>query len=301
MKRFATVLTLIAAGGAFNAPPALSSPHASPTLTLAVRGFAKVRLRVRAGATAAPAGFTVQWMRLSDFIDNGGQWYPGPSAIQGVATFDGVPTLNDWGAEDYILDANELVTIEIGDLLGETGVTTNQPDELEAGTQYVFAAFVVESPGYEASARTADLFVSTRGGQDCTYTIGYWKNHEEDWPVTSLLVGDVSYTKAQLLDILHEPVRGNGLISMSHQLIGTKLNVANGAGAIEVLSTILAADALIAGLVIPPVGSGYLQPSTTSPHTQTLDDFNNGIVGPGHCGSTGVEASTWGRIKGGYR
>ena len=31
------------------------------------------------------------------------------------------------------------------------------------------------------------------------------------WPVTELQLGNVTYTQQQLLDILHQPVRGNGL------------------------------------------------------------------------------------------
>src|SRR5688572_26907655 len=65
-------------------------------------------------------------------------------------------------------------------------------------------------------------------GDDCVFTQGYWKNHAEAWPVSTLVLGTVSYSQAQLLEILRTPVRGNGLISLAHQLIAAKLNVANG-------------------------------------------------------------------------
>jgi hypothetical protein len=119
---------------------------------------------------------------------------------------------------------------------------------------------------------------------NCTYTQGYWKNHEEAWLVDTLMLGTRTYPQTQLLSILEQPVQGNGLISLAHQLIAAKLNIAKGASApAGVTTTITSADTLIGGLVIPPIGSGYLVPSATNGLTNALDDYNKGVVGPGHC------------------
>lgn len=120
-------------------------------------------------------------------------------------------------------------------------------------------------------------------GDDCTLTQGFWKNHPEAWPVSSLVLGSVTYTADQLEDIFDQPVAGNGLISLAHQLIAAKLNIANGAGPNSVQDDVDAADALIDGLVVPPVGSGFLAPSVTSALNDSLTDFNEGTTGPGHC------------------
>ncbi|MGH9930975.1 MAG: hypothetical protein ACREA9_17345 [Pyrinomonadaceae bacterium] len=120
----------------------------------------------------------------------------------------------------------------------------------------------------------------------CTRTQGYWKNHADAWPVQSLTLGTVTYTKAQLISILRTPVRGNGLISLSYQLIAAKLNQASGTSVPPaVASAIAAADALIGGLVVPPIGSGSLAPDSTSSLTAILDAYNNGLTagGPPHC------------------
>ena len=120
----------------------------------------------------------------------------------------------------------------------------------------------------------------------CTFTQGFWKNHPNSWPVQTLKLGTVTYTKAQLISILNTPVGGNGLISLSYQLIAAKLNIASGASVPpDVSSAIAAADALIGGLVVPPVGSGFLSPSATDTLTTTLDTYNNGLAagGPAHC------------------
>ncbi len=120
----------------------------------------------------------------------------------------------------------------------------------------------------------------------CVRTQGFWKTHPNAWPVTSLTLGTVTYTQTQLLSILNQPVSGNGLISLAHQLIAAKLNAANGASLpVGVQAAIGAADALIGGLVVPPVGSGSLAPSATSGLTATLDSYNQGLSpgGPAAC------------------
>ncbi len=113
------------------------------------------------------------------------------------------------------------------------------------------------------------------------FTQGYWKNHPDAWPVESLKLGEVGYTKEQLLRILRQPVRGNGLVALAHQLIAAKLNVALNEAAgyaapEEVAQAIAQADALIGVLVVPPVGNGWLPPSVTSDLVMTLDEYNEG-------------------------
>jgi hypothetical protein len=44
-----------------------------------------------------------------------------------------------------------------------------------------------------------------------------------------------------------------------------------------------AADALVGSRVVPPVGSGYLAPSSTSALNTALTNFNEGLTGPEHC------------------
>jgi len=129
------------------------------------------------------------------------------------------------------------------------------------------------------------------GGEACGFTQGYWKNHPAAWPVSSLKLGSVEYSKAELLAIFGQPVAGNGLISLAHQLIAAKLNIANGANGSAISDEIAAADALIGALEVPPVGSGYLSPSSTSSLVDALDQFNNTAecAGPPVCGNGVVE------------
>jgi hypothetical protein len=120
-------------------------------------------------------------------------------------------------------------------------------------------------------------------GDNCTFTQGYWKNHPEAWPVGSLKIGGVTYTKQQLLDILRTPPKGNATYILIHQLIAALLNQANGANTSVVNQTIANAQAF---LVAHPLGSN-LSPAhrlIAIKLASILDLFNNGIIGSGHCG-----------------
>jgi hypothetical protein len=103
--------------------------------------------------------------------------------------------------------------------------------------------------------------------------------------VTSLTLGTVTYSQTDLLKILNQPVKGNGLVSLAHQLIAAKLNIANGASGSAIATTIATADSTIGALVVPPVGSGSLSTSSVGTLVNALDSYNNGLLsgGPGHC------------------
>jgi hypothetical protein len=105
------------------------------------------------------------------------------------------------------------------------------------------------------------------------------------WPVQSLTLGTVPYDQAQLCSIFNEPVGGNGLVSLAHQLIAAKLNIASGADSTAIAATIAHADALIGTLMIPPVGLGFLAPSVVAADVANLTAFNEGTLvnGPPHC------------------
>ncbi len=140
------------------------------------------------------------------------------------------------------------------------------------------------SPTPTATATATPTPTSTPAG--CVFGQGYWKNHPDQWPVTELQLGNVTYTQQQLLDILHQPVRGNGLVLLAHQLIAAKLNIANGADGSCIEQTIADADALIGDLVVPPVGTGYLAPRDVSALADTLDQYNEGFLCAPSCEET---------------
>jgi hypothetical protein len=112
----------------------------------------------------------------------------------------------------------------------------------------------------------------------CVLTQGFWKNHPDDWPVDSLYIGDVLYTKAQLIAFLKKPVKGNGMISLGHQLIAAKLNYEKCGRTICWLEGAFDnVDAWIkskGGLI-----SGYIPPSAASYWVTFFTMFNEGKFG----------------------
>lgn len=261
-----------------------------------------ISITVTAGPnTGAPAGFSLQWMTAEAFAANGNQWYASDDARLCKASFSGNANLSR-----YNLGKGESVTVKIGEFLFDEGASTNCDGALKCGTAYVFRAFAHANNTLNRSDFSANLTCSTLtcgSTGTCTYTQGYWKTHGAAgpaserildefgnitgyvsvWPVHDLALGTVSYTEQQLQSIFDTPAGGNGLIALAHQLIAAKLNIANGADGSAIAADIAAADALIGGLVVPPVGTGYLAPSATGALITALANYNEGATGPGHC------------------
>ncbi len=122
---------------------------------------------------------------------------------------------------------------------------------------------------------------ATPGG--CVRGPGYWKNHPGQWPVTQLQLGKRNYKKQQLLSILHQPVRGNGLVSVAHQEIAAKLNIVNGADGSCIAQTLADLDALIGNRIIPLVGNGYLRPRNVAFYVSTVSRYNEGMLCAPNC------------------
>jgi hypothetical protein len=265
------------------------------------------------GATGAPAGFSIQWMTKAEFDvygwpDDSGSPFPRETFCK--ASFSG----NAFGSR-YNLGPGDCVTVRIGDLLFDNGASTSEGCDvaLKCGTTYVFRAFAHATRSLRRSDFTGNLECSTEAcdpGGRCTLTQGFWRTHPCDWPSpfmpgangtasptqcaltgnlnqrcacdssNTIMLGSNAYTQCQLLCILATPAGGNnGLISLAHQLIAAKLNTLNGAGCSSANSIIAAADALIGNLVVPPIGSGFLQPSVTSNLVTALNNYNNGSGG----------------------
>ena len=285
-------------------PPTLASPDPSAS--------SFVHLDVVAGTSGAPNGFTIEWMTLAQFDAIGDVWPTDPADPRiKSALFFGFPSLNTVdGTTTFMLGPNSIADIEIGDIFDETGVAATNRDELSQGTEFVFRVRANGDGGdglLPSSAFSETHHASTKApplSTDCVFTQGYWKNHPSAWPVGSVKLGNVIYSQAQLLQIFATPAAGNGLISLAHQLIAAKLNIASGALAPPVtLAAIAAADALIGSLSIPPIGSGFLSPATTSHLTDDIESFNaeegKGTI---QCqGSTASRVHTWGDLKSLYR
>jgi hypothetical protein len=116
--------------------------------------------------------------------------------------------------------------------------------------------------------------------QECpgTGTPGYWKNHPEAWPVQSITIGGVTYSKDQAIAIMWSKNAGDKTWTMFNALVSAKLNSFIGCNCSPIGDTIAAADAWMAKY--GPVGSNVRGDSAAwyigEPLYFALDNFNNG-------------------------
>ena len=112
-----------------------------------------------------------------------------------------------------------------------------------------------------------------------TATIGYWKTHASAWPVSSIKIGNQTYTVSQAVTLLGTPSNGDKSIDLAKQLIAAKLNVIVGNASSCISATITLADNW---LKTYPVGSNVRGSSAAwtqaSPWHTLLDDYNNGLL-----------------------
>ncbi|MCM2272767.1 MAG: DNRLRE domain-containing protein [candidate division Zixibacteria bacterium] len=137
--------------------------------------------------------------------------------------------------------------------------------------------------------------------EGCSHTIGYWKTHAGFGPqadeVTQYLpiwLGTAAGAKSRLVntaqlavDYLSQNVYGtpkNGITKLYAQLLGAKLSIADGADATDIAATIAAADAFLAANDYSDWnGLSKAQKALVLSWHDTLDAYNNGMIGPGHC------------------
>jgi hypothetical protein len=275
-----------------------------PVLASYVQGHAKIVTLVAAGPSGAPAGFTMQWMKFSDFLANGGHFYDVANDLQSEARFTGTPTLNTWDGQlsSFTLGPSAIAAVEIGDLYDETGVTTTATAELEllTATPYIFRARAI-GDGVVDTSEVERVHRGHGAESELHVHLGILEEPSRG------LAGDVAHAGNRFLQpggaaFDSESVRWRQ--RPRDPRAPTHHDVAQpgpGSRRLGRDATIAAAHAIIRSLVPPPVRSDSPSRASTSALTQTLDDYNNGVIGPGHCGEVSVDASSWSSIKSSYR
>lgn len=149
------------------------------------------------------------------------------------------------------------------------------------GTYAVTASFAGDG-NYNPVSGTATILITSQtivahGG-------GYWKNHTDAWAVSELVLGDYTYSKAELLALLSAPTQGDARLILVKQLIAAKLNVASGCDLASVQDVIGHADQLLAGLDRITLGSKKVAPSSALGRLMVadadlLEHYNEGELG----------------------
>ena len=258
--------------------------YGKPTLTCAGSTLESIDLTFTAGTNGAPSGFSIHWMPKAQFE-------LGADGISGTADDNTWPSYTTVDANGdpvnapfckgsfsgnanmsryNLTAAGQSVTIRIGDLLMDNGasVSTGCNSDLTCGTEYVFRAFSHGDNKMNKSVFSDNTTCSTSpcptDADACVHGgLGHWKNTPiTSWPQSvqdnGLVVGQNTYTAAELQQILNASSTGNGYLIMAHQLIPALLNQASGADYSANAQGIADAQAYLSGSgsnKLPPIGT----------------------------------------------
>ncbi|MEJ2367448.1 MAG: hypothetical protein P8Z49_03640 [Acidobacteriota bacterium] len=113
-------------------------------------------------------------------------------------------------------------------------------------------------------------------GGNCTLTQGFWKNHAGYWPLST----ETELCGLSWMTIFQTQPEGEAWYILAHQWIAATLNVANGADSTVIAEALSQAEAILTGNCLSVPESLRGQAIDLS---ETLDHYNNGTIGPGHC------------------
>ena len=157
------------------------------------------------------------------------------------------------------------------------------------------ASYVADDTGGEGND-TVLIPVSVPCDGGCTLTPGYWKTHSVYGPApydeTWAQIGEDApfFTSGQsFYQVLWTPPKGNAYYILAHAYIAARLNLLNGAAMPAEVSDALAAATDIFAASTPEEIAAMKGRNGTQLRAEILgyatmlDDYNNGLTGPGHC------------------
>ncbi len=152
------------------------------------------------------------------------------------------------------------------------------------------ASFVTNDTGATGSASwTVAVDVPCLGG--CTLTPGYWKTHSKYGPApydaTWALIGeDTLFFKSgqSWYKVLWTPPSGgNAYYILAHPYIAARLNILNGAASTpEVNAALVKAESFFNAYKPADKLTKAVRDAAIA-NAGLLDQYNNGLIGPGHC------------------
>ncbi|HYF63424.1 MAG TPA: hypothetical protein VD886_11460 [Herpetosiphonaceae bacterium] len=124
----------------------------------------------------------------------------------------------------------------------------------------------------------------------CTLTQGYWKTHSSYGPAryddTWALIGENTpfYSSGQsYYQVLWTAPKGDVYYVLAHQFIAARLNGLNGASSTPEVNAAMAWAERFFGSYGPSSTVSKSVRNQAASHATLLDNYNNGLVGPGHC------------------
>jgi hypothetical protein len=188
-------------------------------------------------------------------------------------------------------------------------LTWTVPADVPCGTPYQFvntASFetVDDENDTDQSGSDDHVINVTVPCAGCTLTQGYWKTHSAAGPAPYddawLLLGDVDgdgtsegagenfYNALKNInktyyDVLWTAPQGNAYYNLAHQYIAAKLNILNGASSTPAVDAAINWAETFFTNNLPTTSLSKSVRNQVLANATTLDRYNNGLIGPGHC------------------
>lgn len=153
------------------------------------------------------------------------------------------------------------------------------------------AAFV-SNDNAETGSDTWHVDVSVPCG-GCTLTQGYWKTHSDRGPAPYdnawLNLGPLQEDTPFFISgqtwfvVFWTAPAGNAYYNLAHQYMAAKLNLLNGAGSNAAVNSAISASEGFFAVRTPASVLTKAQRQQALGWASTLDQYNNGVIGPGHC------------------
>ena len=161
---------------------------------------------------------------------------------------------------------------------------------------YVVKAFAYGNQNEICEAYTDIITISGEPCDGCTLTPGYWMTHshtgtapyDETWD----LLADGEYTTFFLsgksyIEVLNTSAAGNAYYILSFAYIAAELNFLNEAGTTPEVDAAFDAATVLFETYTPAQIAGLSGNNALRKQfvdlAKILDDYNNGLIGPGHC------------------
>ena len=222
-------------------------------------------------------------LTITATIDGGGVLSGGTFSISGNVTdtdastsYSGVlvsGTIADYGIIDIgILGGTDLADFQMeataGSMLSRFGGVGGDVSVLMALEGSSFSGSFAGA--WTADRAKGDIAPPPSAPTLPPHTIGFWMNHPEVWPVSSMAICGNTLNQAELISVLGASPRGDVTIIMARQLIAAKLGVASGN------TCALTSDAEAWLCSHGGIGASRKKWDGGEPLKNALDQFNNG-------------------------
>ncbi len=227
------------------------------------------------------------------------------TVVTSTPKVEGGSATKDYTFGDPTTYTDECIDV-VDDQKGTLGTVcyVNQPKTFEYTLDIVYnecgdyefvnvASFITNDTKTEGSdSWTVLVHVPCGGG--CTLTAGYWKTHSQQGPAPYddawALLGPLQENTIFFLSgqtyyqvLWTPPAGGNAYYILAHQFIAAKLNMLNGVSSTPEVDAAMAWATNFFNTYKPTDKLSKLVTQQAKSYADLLDQYNNGLIGPGHC------------------